>query len=154
MQNFIGCGAKLVLFLFATASQAQAQPQSSYPAQPIKFVVNSSAGASVDTVTRLIGQKQRNKNIPNVPTFAEAGFKGFEPYGWYGVFALAGTPKPAVDKLYNEIARIVRTPEVAAGFEDLGLIVTAAGPDAFAADMKKDSQVWGRAIRDGNIRVD
>ncbi|AOY95463.1 hypothetical protein BKK79_27275 [Cupriavidus sp. USMAA2-4] len=151
MQNFIRCGATLVLFLFATASQAQAQPQSSYPAQPIKFVVNS----SVDTVTRLIGQRQRYKNIPNVPSFAEAGFKGFEPYGWYGVFVSAGTLKPAVDKLYNEIARIVRTPEVAARFEeDPGLIVTVAGPDAFAADMKKDSQVWGRAIRDGNIRVD
>jgi len=97
---------------------------------------------------------QRYKNIPNVPTFAEAGFKGFEPYGWYGVFVPAGTPKPAVDKLSNEIARIVRTPEVAARFEDLGLIVTAAGPDAFAADMKNDSQVWGRAIRAGNIRAD
>jgi tripartite-type tricarboxylate transporter receptor subunit TctC len=97
---------------------------------------------------------QRYKNIANVPTFAEAGFKGFEPYGWYGVFVPAGTPRPAVDKLSTEIARIIRTPEVAARFEDLGLIVTGAGPDAFAADMRADSNAWGRAIKAGNIRAE
>ncbi|NDZ17770.1 tripartite tricarboxylate transporter substrate binding protein (plasmid) [Variovorax sp. WS11] len=97
---------------------------------------------------------QRYKAIANVPTFAEAGFKGFELYGWYGVFVPAGTPRANIDKLSAEIAHIVRTPEVASRFEDLGLFVTATGPDAFAAEMRADSQVWGRAIRAGNIRAE
>lgn len=97
---------------------------------------------------------QRYPKLPHVPTFAEAGFKGFEPYGWYGVFVPAGTPRDRVDKLSSEIARIVRTPEVASRFEGMGLTVTAIGPDAFSAEMKADSQVWGRAIKAGGIRAE
>jgi tripartite-type tricarboxylate transporter receptor subunit TctC len=97
---------------------------------------------------------QRYKSLPNTPTFSELGFKGFEPYGWYGVFVPAGTPKGIVNKLSAEVSRIARQPDVASRFEDMGLIAVGAGPEEFAAQMKTDAQIWGKAIKDGNIRAE
>lgn len=96
----------------------------------------------------------RYKSLPDVPTLSELGYKGLEPYGWYGIFAPAATPRDVVDRLSTELARIVRSPDVTGRFHDLGLTVTATPPDTFAAEMRADAQVWGRAIRDGNIRAD
>ncbi|MES2538325.1 MAG: tripartite tricarboxylate transporter substrate binding protein [Pseudomonadota bacterium] len=64
---------------------------------------------------------QRAKNLPDVPTFAEQGIVGMEPFSpWWGLFAPASTPRPVVDKLAAEIVKIVKSPDFAARFIALG----------------------------------
>ena len=57
---------------------------------------------------------ERLKMLPDVPTFAELGYKNFEPRGWFGYFLPAGTPAPVVAKLAAELARIIHLPDVSA----------------------------------------
>jgi tripartite-type tricarboxylate transporter receptor subunit TctC len=97
---------------------------------------------------------QRQKNLPDVPTFAELGYKGFEPYGWYGIFAPAGTPPDIVAKISAEIGRAARQPDVVAKLDEIGLQVTANQPQEFSAIMKTEGQQWANAIREGKIRID
>jgi tripartite-type tricarboxylate transporter receptor subunit TctC len=62
----------------------------------------------------------RSNAFPDVPTFAEAGYPGFETGGWYGIFAPAGTPKPILDRVAADTTRIIRSPEVSQRMVDLG----------------------------------
>jgi tripartite-type tricarboxylate transporter receptor subunit TctC len=107
-----------------------------------KFKVLASTGAN------------RFKILPNVPTFTELGYKSFEPYGWFGVFVPASTPKDIVNKLSNEIVRIVKSPDVSQRITDLGLQVAGAPANEFAASMKADSAAWGKVIKEANIKID
>ena len=58
---------------------------------------------------------------PDVPTMAEAGLAGYDISSWQAVFAPAGTPAPIVDRLYTEIARILKMPDIQKRLGDLGL---------------------------------
>lgn len=96
---------------------------------------------------------QRYGLLPDVPTFAELGIDGLEPYGGYGIMAPAGTPAPIVNKLSEAIVRIVRTPQMTERLHALGLQVVASTPEAFAEVMRKDGPAWGKAIEAGGIRA-
>lgn len=101
-----------------------------------------------------VAGSQRFKTFANVPTLAELGYHSFEPQGWFGVFAPAGTPKPIVDKLAAEVTRAVATPEFTNKLETLGVQPSGDSADAFARIMKRDGEVWGKSIRDLHIRLD
>ena len=98
--------------------------------------------------------ERRFKLLPQVPTFTELGYKDFEPAGWFAVLAPARTPADIVAKLSAEITRILRLPEVVARIDDIGLILGGNKPEEFAAAMRRDYQVWGKVIREFNIRND
>jgi tripartite-type tricarboxylate transporter receptor subunit TctC len=97
---------------------------------------------------------QRFKMLPDVPTMSELGYKAFEPYGWFGVFAPAGTPKEIVRKLSEEISGLVKSPEGSARIEALGLQPGGEVADEFARIMKTDSAIWGKVIKESNIRIE
>ena len=63
----------------------------------------------------------RSVVAPDVPTMAESGLAGYDISSWQAVFAPAGTPAPIVERLYTEIARILKTPDIQKRFTDLGL---------------------------------
>jgi tripartite-type tricarboxylate transporter receptor subunit TctC len=98
--------------------------------------------------------EQRLQLLPNVPTFHELGYEGFEAVGWFGLFLPAATPKEVVAKYVEESSRVMRLPEVAGKVEDLGLVLVNVGPEEFARRMKSDAELWARIIRDGNIKLD
>lgn len=97
---------------------------------------------------------QRFKILPEVPTMTELGYKAFEPYGWFGVFVPAGTPKDIVAKLADEIAGLVRSPEGSARIENLGLQPGGEKADDFARIMKNDADTWGKVIREAHISIE
>ena len=97
---------------------------------------------------------ERLKMLPDVPTFAELGLKNFEPRGWFGYFLPAGTPAPVVAKLGAELARIIRSPEVSAKIEELGLLPSGNTPEQFAAIVKGDGAIYAKLIKDLNIKLD
>jgi tripartite-type tricarboxylate transporter receptor subunit TctC len=97
---------------------------------------------------------ERSALLPNVTTFREAGYKGFEPDAWMGLMFPAGVPKARVDALSREVARIVRMPEIAKKMKDLNLVPVGNSPEAFAAVMKSDQDKWSRIIRDVGIAME
>ena len=101
-----------------------------------------------------ISGAKRYAGLPNVPTFAEEGLKDFEASGWFGVFLPANTPKDIVNKLAGEISRIMRLPDVQMRVNDIGLQPVESTPEGFAATMRSDFAVWGRVVKEANIKLD
>lgn len=64
---------------------------------------------------------KRSKQLPGVPTVAEAGLPGAESGAWYGIIAPAGTPAPVLDRLNAELVKVVQRPDVRAQFDKLGI---------------------------------
>jgi tripartite-type tricarboxylate transporter receptor subunit TctC len=91
--------------------------------------------------------------MPEVPTIAEAGFPDAMFLPWYGIAAPAGTPRPIVQRLSDEIQAALAHPEVAARLDKIGTQVTPASADAFDALLKSEIDRWGRVIRERNIRA-
>ena len=96
----------------------------------------------------------RVRFLPDVPTFLEAGYLGFEPKGWFAVFLPAATPGDVVKKLSAEIGRIIRLPEVATRLNDMGLVAVGSSPEEFAAVIKTDAPEWGKVIKGARIRIE
>jgi tripartite-type tricarboxylate transporter receptor subunit TctC len=93
----------------------------------------------------------RSPALPDVPTLDELGIKGQEAETMQGVLLPAGTPKPIVDLLQAEIARIVHLPEVKDKLLAIGLEPDGMSQTAFAAYIKADIAKWKKVIADAKI---
>jgi tripartite-type tricarboxylate transporter receptor subunit TctC len=100
-----------------------------------------------------VSSAQRMPALPDVPTFQELGYQSFEPYGWFGVFLPAGTPAPVVQKLSDEVNRILQMPDVTAKIEALGLWVGGGKPDEFGKVVRGDAAIYAKIIKDANIKL-
>ncbi len=89
----------------------------------------------------------RSAAMPEVPTFAEQGFKGFELPIWVAAYAPAGTPKPIVERLQREIAAVIRLPDVTPKLVDMGQTPLGNTPDEFAAAFARDAPKWVEYIK-------
>lgn len=96
---------------------------------------------------------ERVSILPDVPTVAESGIKGFETGTWYGVAAPAGTPADIVSKLQKEIADILKMPEISNKLIELGLIPVGNTPEQFADMIKKDREKAGMIVERANIKL-
>jgi tripartite-type tricarboxylate transporter receptor subunit TctC len=90
----------------------------------------------------------RSSVAPDVPTLAESGLPGYELSSWQAVFAPAGTPPAIVERLYTEIVRILKMPDVAKRLADLGLDLSGMPPAELAALVKADVPRLGKVVRD------
>ena len=97
---------------------------------------------------------QRSGVAPEVPTLAESGLAGYELSSWQAVFAPAGTPKPIVDRLYTEIARILKMPDVNKRLTDLGLDISGMPPAELAALIKADVPRLGKVVKDSGAKAE
>src|SRR5579884_392884 len=97
---------------------------------------------------------QRNPSVPDVPTFAEAGYPGFEVNSWFGLFVPAATPKPIVEKIAADVTKAVRTPDIAARLTADGWEVGGGSPDAFTKLWLDTANQLGRVIRERHITID
>ena len=97
---------------------------------------------------------KRSPAFPEIPTMAESGVNGQDAELIIGVVAPAATPKPVVDLLQRQIARIVALPEIKARLDALGFAPVASTPEAYAAQMKTDIATWSKVVRDANIKVE
>ena len=97
---------------------------------------------------------QRFELMPDIPTIAEAGLKGFEVNNWYGVFAPAGTPNEIITRLNMEIVKALAMPDVKKRMLDSGLIAISSSREELAAHMQAETKKWAKVIRDANIKVE
>jgi tripartite-type tricarboxylate transporter receptor subunit TctC len=97
---------------------------------------------------------KRSPALPDVPTIAEQGFPGVEATAWYGVLAAAGTPKPIVTRLHDELVRTLRLPDVEQRLDGLGFEIVAGTPEAFAAYIKSEIKKWEKVVKASGAKPD
>lgn len=97
---------------------------------------------------------RRSDLLPEVPTFLESGYKGFEPEAWMGVLMPAGTPPSRATALSREIARIVRLPEIDRRMRELNLVPIGNTPQEFDSVLKGDLDKWTRFVRELGIKIE
>jgi tripartite-type tricarboxylate transporter receptor subunit TctC len=97
---------------------------------------------------------KRSPLFPDVPTMAESGVRDQESELIIGAVVPAATPKPIVDLLQREIARIVALPDVKERLDTLGFAPVASTPEAYGAQIKSDIETWSKVVRDANIKVE
>src|SRR6478609_2173555 len=99
-----------------------------------------------------VSSSKRLDSLPDVPTIAEAGQKGFDMGSWQAVLAPAGTPKPIVDRLHAEIMKIVATPEVQARLKSFGMNPSTMTPAELGAYQKAEVDKWAKVIKAAGIK--
>ena len=105
-------------------------------------------------VALAVGSTQRHPVSPDVPTFAELGYKNIDVDLWYAFFVPAKTPAPVVSRLNSEIAAIIREPGVREVLNKGGLDARPTTPEELAAMSQRDYQRWGQVIQAKNIAAD
>jgi len=97
---------------------------------------------------------QRMPALPEVPTFAEAGFPGYEVNAWFGLLARKGTPPAAIEAWNQGVRAALDMQDVRQKLSGWGAIPVGNTPAQFAAYLKAEDQKWARVIRDAGIRID
>ena len=108
------------------------------------FIESHKAGR-IRMVALLGGRRQAA--VPEVPTFAELGLAGFEDVPYYGFFAPRGTPKEAIDRVSDAVAKTIALPEVRERLAAMGLTVEHMGPQQLAGRERAYTKVWERIIK-------
>lgn len=94
-----------------------------------------------------VGGAKRQAALPDVPTLAEAGVTGFEDLPYYGFFAPAGTPRPALDAYAQALAKVIAMPEVRDRLTALGLNVEFMTSQQLASRERAYAKTWAEIIR-------
>lgn len=99
---------------------------------------------------------QRAAQLPDVPTFAEAGFRdpGLASIGWYGMLLPAKTPRDVVEKFSRDLNKVLSDPELRKRMQDYGINLTGTTPDEFATIIRNDLARWIKVIQDKKIKAD
>jgi tripartite-type tricarboxylate transporter receptor subunit TctC len=92
--------------------------------------------------------------LPEVPTFAEAGFPGVEDYTWIGVFLPAGTPPAIVQKFNESINQALQGADMRERLAALAFEPVGGTPQQFSAYVKAEIAKWGKVVREGNIKAE
>jgi tripartite-type tricarboxylate transporter receptor subunit TctC len=94
-----------------------------------------------------VASSERLAALPDVPTFAEAGFPGIEGKGWMGVMVPLGTPEPVIRRLHAEIARILRSPEIVEQWKSSGAEPGGNSPEEFGAYIRDEYARWTKVVQ-------
>ena len=123
----------------------------------LMFVTASSAMTFVKNGrVRLIAvtSAKRLPAFPDAPTMAESGYPQLTSGSWQGIFVPAGTPKEVVDKLYNAAIETMKTPEVQQRLANGGVEVVTSAPGEFAKFVQRETERWGRAVKEAGATAD
>jgi tripartite-type tricarboxylate transporter receptor subunit TctC len=102
-----------------------------------------------------VGSRARLPAAPEVPTIAETGLPGYEAVSWVGLFTAGGTPRDVVLKINTDVQHILADPAFRARFLSPQMLDPMTGsPDAFAADIKSETQKWAKVIREQKLHID
>lgn len=97
---------------------------------------------------------QRNRDLPDVPTMAESGYKDFEAVTWFGVAGPAAMPKDAIVKLNAAFNKALATPDVQKKLAAQGAEVMTGPPEKFASLIRTDGVRWGAIVKASGVRLD
>jgi tripartite-type tricarboxylate transporter receptor subunit TctC len=101
-----------------------------------------------------ISKKERQKELPDVPTLREAGFPDIDPQSWFGLFATGGTPKPVIEKIQKDVATVFAQPEFQKRLQTLAFEPVVSTPADFAKFIAEDLAYKGRLIATTGIKAE
>ena len=109
--------------------------------------------ASAGTVRALaITSEQRNPQLPDIPTFVEAGLKDFVVTSWNGLAMPAGTPQAIIDRIAGEVQTAMADPKLVERFAAIGVTPNAHGPARYAKEIKEAFDLWGDVVRSAGLQ--
>ena len=96
----------------------------------------------------------RSALVPELPTIAEAGLRGYESSTWYGMVAPARTPDAILKRLNTEIVRILKTDEIRNRFATLGSTAAPGTPAEFSAIIRIDYEKWAKVVKAAGVTLE
>jgi tripartite-type tricarboxylate transporter receptor subunit TctC len=96
----------------------------------------------------------RSFAAPNVPTMQEAGLPGYVVTTWYALWAVKGTPKEALDRIYQETEKALQSPEIKLIWENQGATAGGEPPEKMAALVSEEIAKWAKVVKDAGAKVD
>ena len=100
-----------------------------------------------------VTSKTRWAPLPNVPTLEESGVPDAVSDTFQGIFVLAGTPQPVIDRVAKELAAILARPDIKEKFDKIGLPVVAEGPAAFRARVQREVPMYKEIVDKAGLRI-
>lgn len=97
---------------------------------------------------------QRLAAYPDVPTLRESGINNAEVRSWFGIFAPASTPKPVIERLASEFAKVLDAPRIRSRFEAQGVKPRALTGNAFSEYVAADVKQWRQVVEASNAKID
>ncbi|MBO9678298.1 tripartite tricarboxylate transporter substrate binding protein [Paenacidovorax monticola] len=136
-------------------------------AQAMTDLVGGQIDLYMSSVPTLLGQVRNGKlraiaitsakragQLPDTPTLAESGYKGFDAVTWFGILAPAGTPAPIVAQLNKAINQALVLPDVAEKLRSEGGEVLGGTPEQFGQLLRAEVPRWGKIVKDSGASLD
>lgn len=136
-------------------------------AQGLNDVIGGQVEVYVSSIPTLIGHIKNGKlralavtslkrvdDLPQVPTIAESGYKGFEAVTWFGVLGPAKLPRDITARLNAEINKALQTAELKKKLGDQGADVAGSTSEQFARTVREDMVRWGVVVRESGAKID
>ena len=101
-----------------------------------------------------VSSAKRSAALPDVPTVSESGIPGFEAVSWVGMLAPAGTPKPILDKIHQDLLTVLAMPDVKERLATTGAELSSGTPADFEAFIRNETTKWAKAVKDSGARAE
>ena len=124
---------------------------------PLLFSSLGSASAHIKAGRVLplaVTSARRSSMFPETPTLAESGFPGFDASIWFGIVGPAGLPAPVLDKLVQALAVVMRDPAVQEAIRKEGYDPMLFTPAQMRTQMGQDLVMWGKTVKEANVRIE
>jgi tripartite-type tricarboxylate transporter receptor subunit TctC len=135
--------------------------------QGINDVIGGQVQIYVSSIPTLIGHIKNGKlralavtslkrvdDLPQVPTIAESGYKGFEAVTWFGVLGPANLPKDIASRLNAEITKALQTADLRKKLSDQGADVAGSTPEQFDKLVRDEIAKWGKVVKESGAKID
>ena len=132
--------------LFRSAGQVQAVFATGASAVP-QIKNGKIKGLAVTTI-------KRSALMPELPTIAESGLKGYDANNWYGVMVPAKTPRAVINRLNAETTKVLNMPDVKSFLFNQGLDAAPGTPEAFGAYIKAERVKWAKVIKAAGAKAE
>jgi len=96
----------------------------------------------------------RSPAIPDIPTLKELGVSDFEVTTWYAMWAVKGTPREVIDRMYKEVTKALALPDIKKIWEDQGAVAGGQPPAEMAKLVREEVQRWNKVVKDAGIKID
>lgn len=99
-----------------------------------------------------VTSKKRSDQLPDIPTVAET-IPGFESEGWFGLVGPAKLPGPILQSIHAATVKVLRDPQNKPRFDSLDVLPVGNSPSEFAEDIRSESKIWEKIIRERKLAV-
>jgi tripartite-type tricarboxylate transporter receptor subunit TctC len=130
---------------FTSLMRGDSQLSMAFMGNALPFIQNGQIKALAIATPKRVAQ------LPDVPTMAEAGMPEYTYTSWFAIMAPAGTPAPIIKKINEDIATILKTPEMQARWQTLGAIPMTSTPAELDAMIRSDSDRYGKILQAAGV---